>query len=156
MVARSALGRRLGRLASPRAWRIGLASLAATWALRGLREETPLDRIAGPWEAERGREPRNPGPEDVSIPRLVAGLPFFFYPLFPRTCLRRSLVLYRHLLRLGQDPELWVGLRKDGERLGGHAWVRLEGRILGEPPARVAAFSPLLVLRGGRIGRHSP
>lgn len=154
MVARTALARRLRRLLSPRAWRIALAALATVWALKSLRKDTPLDRIAGPWEAERGRDPGNPGPEDLSIPRLVAGLPCFFYPLFPRPCLRRALALYRHLLRLGQDPELWVGLRRAGSSgPQGHAWVRLEGRILGESPARLAAFAPLLVLRRGRVDR---
>ncbi len=143
--------RRLGRLLDPSMWSLGFWSLLAALRLAGFREGDSLEKIAGPWEAERGRLAGRPLREgDLSLPRFVAGLPFFFYPLFPKTCLRRSLVLYRHLVRLGLDPELWVGVRKDGSELAGHAWVLLEGKPAGEKEEFLRAFSPILVLRRGR------
>ncbi len=143
--------RRMGRLLDPSMWSLGLWSLLATVRLAGFREGDTLEKVAGPWESERGRLEGRPLREgDISLPRFVAGLPFFFYPLFPKTCMRRSLVLYRHLVRLGLDPELWVGVRKDGPELAGHAWVRLEGKPAGEKEEFLRAFSPILVLRRGK------
>ncbi len=143
--------RRLGRLLDPAMWGLGLWTLWATLRLAGFREGRSLEDLTLPWEEERGRLPARPLKEgDLSLPRFLAGLPLFFYPLFPKTCLRRSLVLYRHLVRLGKDPELWVGVRKDGGDLAGHAWVVLEGKPVGERPAALEVFSPILVLRRGR------
>ncbi len=143
--------RRLGRLLDPAMWKLGFWCLLATLRLAGFREGDSLEEIALPWESERGRFRRRPLREgDVSLPRFVAGLPVFFYPLFPKTCLRRSLVLYRHLVRMGEDPELWVGVRKEGRDLAGHAWIRLQGKPAGEREEHLRPFAPILVLRRGR------
>ena len=142
------------RLADPSMWKLGLWSLLATLRLAGFREGDSLEKIALPWESERGRlAGRTLREGDLSLPRFVAGLPFFFYPLFPKTCLRRSLVLYRHLVRMGEDPELWVGVRKEEGDLAGHAWVRLQGKALGEREEFLGLFSPILVLRRGRTSQ---
>ena len=146
--------RRLGRLADPAMWGVGAWSLLAVLKLAGFREGDSLEKLALPWESERGRLANRPLREgDLSLPRFLAGLPLFFYPLFPKTCLRRSLVLYRHLVRLGLDPVLWVGVRKSGRDLAGHAWVTLDGRPVGERREFLERFSPILVLRRGRTSQ---
>jgi hypothetical protein len=66
-----------------------------------------------------------------------------------RDCLQRSLLLYRELSRLGAEPELVVGFRKDEERVTGHAWVRAGGRPIAEDEADLCAFVPTL-----RFGSH--
>lgn len=45
-------------------------------------------------------------------------------------CLQSSLLLYRELSRLGADPMLVVGFRREGDRVEGHAWVFVDGRTI--------------------------
>ena len=45
-------------------------------------------------------------------------------------CLQSSLVLYRELSRLGADPVLAVGFRRQLNGVEGHAWVSVDGRPL--------------------------
>ena len=45
-------------------------------------------------------------------------------------CLQSSLVLYRELSRLGAEPVLAVGFRRQLDRVEGHAWVSVDGRVL--------------------------
>jgi hypothetical protein len=68
----------------------------------------------------------------VSTLSHVCRLRFFRPPLFPRACLRQSLVLYRFLSRMGYPVEIQFGIRKDGPALEGHSWVTLSGVPLGE------------------------
>jgi len=47
------------------------------------------------------------------------------------TCLRQALVLHGWLRRRGLNPQLVIGVRRDGsEALDAHAWVELEGASL--------------------------
>lgn len=58
-------------------------------------------------------------------------------------CLSRSLVLWWLLARQGLAAELRIGARKNGDALEAHAWVELNGVVLGEeddPHAHYAAF----------------
>src|SRR5687767_15395950 len=45
-----------------------------------------------------------------------------------RNCLRRSVLLYRELSRVGSGPTLNIGFRRGSGGLEGHAWVMLDGR----------------------------
>lgn len=54
-------------------------------------------------------------------------------------CLVRSLALYVELRRAGWPVVFVSGVRRDAERVAGHAWVELDGRVLpelGEPNNR--------------------
>lgn len=42
-------------------------------------------------------------------------------------CLQSSLLLYHELSRLGADPTLAVGFRRQNHRVEGHAWVFVDG-----------------------------
>ncbi|HUN54991.1 MAG TPA: lasso peptide biosynthesis B2 protein [Smithella sp.] len=56
----------------------------------------------------------------------------------PRTCLRRSLVLYRWCRMHGVECRLFVGVGKDNDALKGHAWISVYGRIYREDPLLLA------------------
>lgn len=73
--------------------------------------------------------------------------------LFRPRCLARSLALARLLERRGV-PGVYVrvGVRREAGELRAHAWVEHRGRVIGDEPARVAAFAPLLDVRG----THAP
>ena len=64
----------------------------------------------------------------VQIVVRMCRLGIFHLPLFPQTCLRQSLALYRVLTRMGYPVEIHFGIRKDGEDLQGHSWVTIEGK----------------------------
>jgi hypothetical protein len=82
-------------------------------------------------------------PDDVAIVAArVCRLPVFRPRVFPRSCLRRSLVLYRALTRMGYPATIHFGVRKQGDAFEGHSWVSLHGRPLAETGS-VEAFSPL-------------
>ena len=57
-------------------------------------------------------------------------------------CLERSLVLYRFLGEVGASPTLVMGVNKDDAKVGGHAWVELDGEPLAD--ATAAQFVPVL------------
>lgn len=59
-------------------------------------------------------------------------------------CLARSLALL-HLLQRNQVPggRLHLGVRKTEAGLMAHAWITLEGRVLGDEPGFVADFTEL-------------
>ena len=56
----------------------------------------------------------------------------------PRTCLRRSLVLYRWCRMHGVECRLFVGVGKDKNALKGHAWISVYGQIYREDPLLLA------------------
>jgi len=75
----------------------------------------------------------------VQIVTRVCRLRVFDLPIFPRLCLRRSLVLYAILTRKGYPARIHFGIRSDGGRLHGHSWVTVHGNAL-EESAPAAAF----------------
>lgn len=44
------------------------------------------------------------------------------------TCLKRSLLLYRFLVREGLNVEIHCGIRKTGNGTDGHSWLTLNGK----------------------------
>jgi Transglutaminase-like superfamily len=69
------------------------------------------------------------------------------------TCLKKALVLYSLLHRRGFDAQMLIGVARDGGRLGAHAWLESQGRIiLGAPtPGR---YSTLCTLESSLAGTH--
>jgi len=60
------------------------------------------------------------------------------------TCLERSLALWWLLDRQGIRSQLRIGVRKDGQKFGAHAWVERDGIAIGEseaPHLHYAAFA---------------
>ena len=52
------------------------------------------------------------------------------------SCLEESLVLWYLLGRQGIECTLRIGIRKDDEKFGAHAWVEREGVALNQPDAQ--------------------
>jgi hypothetical protein len=69
-------------------------------------------------------------------------------------CLLRGLALLGEARRLGFAPRLVIGLRDEGDALGGHAWLELDGRPFLESAAATDPFVPVYssAARGGRPG----
>jgi len=64
------------------------------------------------------------------------------------TCLPRSLTLWWLLRRRGFDPELRLGVRRDGEGMEAHSWVTLGGAVLDDRPDVEARYRPLEPVAG--------
>lgn len=50
------------------------------------------------------------------------------------TCLDRSVFLWFLIRQRGLDPQIRIGVAFDGDRLDGHAWVELDGRVVNDDP----------------------
>jgi transglutaminase superfamily protein len=76
----------------------------------------------------------------VAVAVRVAHLRVFRSPLFPRICMRQSMILYRTLTRLGFPAVIHFGVHKKAAKFWGHSWVTVNGLPLAEPyPAGVFA-----------------
>jgi hypothetical protein len=64
------------------------------------------------------------------------------------TCLRQALMLYWLLRRRGLDPQLKLGVRREGVALDAHAWIEIEGVALGSGPKTYVVVSGLV----GEVG----
>ena len=59
-------------------------------------------------------------------------------------CLVRSIALHRLLERRRvAGSRIHVGIRMFGSTFAAHAWVELEGRVIGDDPSYVRQFAPL-------------
>lgn len=67
--------------------------------------------------------------------------------LRPASCLPRSTALRRFLRRHGHPAELRLGLRRDNGRTLGHAWVEVEGTVVGDRADFVRSFVVLRTTR---------
>jgi hypothetical protein len=58
-------------------------------------------------------------------------------------CLPRSLLLYRFLGAAGAEPRLTMGVRRQENRVRGHAWVAVDGRVVADSEEAVREFRPI-------------
>lgn len=66
------------------------------------------------------------------------------YGLFRPTCLVRAVALERMITRARVGPAVVkVGVLRQREEFLAHAWIELDGRVVGDEPARVSHFTPL-------------
>lgn len=76
-----------------------------------------------------------PGPLDPETIRQIADALTAFGAGRPLgICLRRSLLRYHFLRRAGLPVVVHFGARRLGERIGGHAWLTLDGQPYHEAP----------------------
>ncbi|MEQ1907211.1 MAG: lasso peptide biosynthesis B2 protein [Vicinamibacterales bacterium] len=57
-------------------------------------------------------------------------------------CLERSLIAYRYLCAAGAHPTLVIGVGRDPAGVIGHAWVLVDGQLVGEPQSAIASYTP--------------
>ena len=66
------------------------------------------------------------------------------YGVFRPTCLVRAVALERMIVRAGVGPAVVrVGVQRGNDQFLAHAWIELDGRIVGDEPSRVRLFTPL-------------
>jgi hypothetical protein len=108
-------------------------------------------RLAGfQWVVRWAEAPSRPSADALPIERWQRARRYAFWiavvarhhPARAR-CLQRSLVLQRWLRQEGVPSILRIGVRKEGTALRAHAWVELDGQVVNDLPAAVAAFQPL-------------
>ncbi len=68
----------------------------------------------------------------VEIVVRVCRLRLFDLPIFPKPCLRQSLVLYHILTRIGYPVEIHLGVDKKSGTFFAHSWVTLEGERIAD------------------------
>lgn len=123
----------------------------ASLALGLLKHVVPLRRLARwAWRAPARTPAAIPTTELVGRvlqAGRISGTP-------DRDCVQRSLLLYRELSKAGLDPTLTVGVRRDPDRVRGHAWVEVHGRVVTESAAELGRFTP--IVRFGREGAVIP
>jgi hypothetical protein len=108
-----------------------IVRLVPTYVALGLLERTrPIASVA----AWAWRAPASDIRDHAEEQRVIACVVKLarFAGAVDRQCLRRSLLLYRELSRLGASPVLCVGFRKRGTTTEGHAWVVVDDRPIGE------------------------
>ena len=64
--------------------------------------------------------------------------------LMPMRCLERSLTLQRILRRRGVAADFRIGVEKQGESIGAHAWLEVDGKPIAEPETVSERFLPIL------------
>ena len=128
----------------PRDWL--LLTAAYWWQLRGW---FLLRRLRGPgWlDARQGSLRQLPHRADRPDHWVAERVRFIDiagrYPFRWSLCLQSSIALHDWLAHGGVYPDLRIGARRDGDRLAGHAWVELGGRVLNDGPHVEARFPAL-------------
>ena len=56
-------------------------------------------------------------------------------------CLERSLIAYRYLCAAGAHPTLVIGVGRGAVGVIGHAWVLVDGQLVGEPQSAIAPYT---------------
>ena len=138
----------------PEQWR-GLAAaylylLLAGWRLFVCRER--LDRwLMGQAGAEAGTpltlQERNSLASRARWVNAAAR-----HPLPWARCLQRSLALCLWMERRRFQPQLRIGVRKEGGALLAHAWVEYRGEVINDSGQVLKEFAPLSGVNGGQVG----
>ena len=82
-----------------------------------------------------GREAAKPGSfKPGQLNRAVEKI--LRLPGRPLRCLPRALVLYSLIAEQGHEPRLAVGLPELSSEVTAHAWVELDGAVVGPSPGR--------------------
>ena len=112
--------------------------LAALWAVRrrpkgGLLRAVPDGPAAGGVRDDARLEQFA-----VAVDRVAR------FGLFRPTCLVRAVALERQIRRAGAGSAVVrVGVSQVAGKLLAHAWIEMEGQVIGDEQARVRRFTPL-------------
>jgi hypothetical protein len=138
------LARLRSAAAVPAAERRALARAQAALLGAQLRVWTrPAGSLVRPGPASPAGEP---DPRDVERARSLARVVdrAASAGLFRPACLVRALALHRLLVRDGiPGARIRLGVRRDGSGLAAHAWVEMDGAVLGDDGRRAPRFLSL-------------
>lgn len=105
-----------------------------------LGQRLPLPRLARLLEGAPRPSDRMHGPDEVKrLVRLTQGLLRHLYR--QDFCYPRSLILFHFLSRWGYPVRLHFGIRREGTRLAGHAWLELDEQPFAETRDPRATYS---------------
>ena len=90
------------------------------------------------------------GTSGVEVGRLTKTLTVVSRHVPRATCLAQALAGQRLLAAHGHSSRLRIGVRKDGTRLGAHAWLEHQGRVVVGQVSNLADYHPL-PSEGGRL-----
>lgn len=112
--------------------------LAALWAVRRrprgelLRPVSVRESAGGPRDGERLERLA------VAVDRVSR------FGMFRPTCLVRAVALESQIRRANAGPAVVrVGVAQVAGELFAHAWIELEGQVIGDEPSHVRRFTPL-------------
>lgn len=139
----SLLGRLASELTSPADVWLGVRVLGWALVLPVLKQVLPIRSLAGAVRAYRPRATR-----DVALEARIVTFARWAARIIRwrdgGNCLERGLLAYRFLGLAGAHPQLVVGLdREQAGDLIGHAWVVLDGRVVGEPSDSLVRYTPV-------------
>jgi Transglutaminase-like superfamily len=125
-----------------------IGRLAPAYATLGvLKHVVSLQQLAR-WAWHDARNPRDADAERRVMVAVARLRQWFGHD---HDCLQSSLLLYRELSRLGANPTLTVGFRRQNDRLEGHAWIFLDGRAIPGGSSEQTFTSALHFGRGGML-----
>ena len=135
------LARRLFSLPAREFWELLVAQLfllQALWTVRRRPKGALLRPVDGVATRDTGAGRGRLADLVVAVDRAAR------YGAFRPTCLVRAVALERMIVRAGVGPAVVkVGVqRHDGQFLA-HAWIELDGSVVGDEPSRVRRFTPL-------------
>lgn len=135
------LARRLFSLPAREFGELCVAQLYLVRALWTVRRR-PKGELLRPIEAAEQREGATGAGR---LPRLVVAVDrAAHYGVFRPTCLVRAVALERMIVRAGVGPAVVkVGVQRGGDQFFAHAWIELDGRVVGDEPVRIQRFTPL-------------
>ena len=112
--------------------------LRALWTVRRRPKGTLLRPIDGVAQTDAH-------PDVGELSRLVTAVDRAAgYGVFRPTCLVRAVALEHMIVRAGVGSAVVrVGVQRGGDRFLAHAWIELDGRVIGDESSRVRQFTPL-------------
>lgn len=138
------LSRLVRRLFSLPAREVGALALAQWYLLQARRtvRRRPKGALLRPVEESPRPAARAAG---VELSDLVTAVNRAAdYGLFRPTCLVRAVALERMIARSGAGSAVVrVGVARDREEFLAHAWIELDGSVIGDEPTHVHRFTPL-------------
>ena len=112
--------------------------LQALWTVR----RRPKGALLRPVESV---SPTHAHPDADELSRLVTAVDRAAeYGPFRPTCLVRAVALERMIVRAGVGQAVVrVGVQRGRDQFLAHAWIELDGRVVGDEPSRIRRFTPL-------------
>jgi hypothetical protein len=135
--------RLMGILSHPKdAWLV-MRILSWAFLLPILKRLVPLKKLS-PWMWSEPGSSQDPDYEQ-KLSTMVRWIYIFIFD-DEKSCLERSLLLYRYLSRINRNPQLITGMRRtEAGTWKGHAWIELDGKPFQERTAHIQDFRPMMV-----------
>ena len=144
VASESRLGHLTRRLFSLPAREFGELLVAQGYLVRALWtvRQRPKGELLRPVD---GVAPTHSHPDAAQLTRLVTAVDRAAnHGVFRPTCLVRAVALERMIVRAGAGPAVVrVGVQRDDQQFHAHAWIELDGRVVGDEPSRIRRFTPL-------------